>query len=371
MADETEFTGVGFFNCVGIIITLVVGFAFIFVLARTLMFIQKIIYKLRIIMKNSYIIEKACMGLPVNTNNRKEDYQDRRDVYRKEIIRSWNLRFSNVFKYVLDRYNHLIYILICRRRSKIDNLSLLKPQFSFYLMVWFLPFFIMWTLAIFIVGNDLTIEAGAAVGLSFVAGFFGSLISVVLTFWLHYFWNKNIWAAFERGSEDKMDEIEQLQRNIQVEVPGKGEDDDETKSLATNAPRVFNYKLTSRTAFLGGDSKPTKKGKNKIQNIQQTLLVPETQVTSEEQFRATFMTNFTKKTYATKLDDEEGKLQSSPQNEEAKSDTPTVAQDEPVAVYKMIRDRETLGDIKLIQQESSSIKNLQNIIFFFSLIVAI
>jgi hypothetical protein len=58
------------------------------------------------------------------------------------------------------------------------------------LMVWFLPFFIVWTLAIFIVGNDLTITAGMAVGFSMLAGLLGSLISTLLTFWFHYFWNK-------------------------------------------------------------------------------------------------------------------------------------------------------------------------------------
>ena len=112
MADEREFTGVGFFNVVGIIITVIIGFLFIFVLARTLMFLRKIIYKLRIIMKNSYIIEKACLGLPIDTGNRSEEYTERRDVFRNEIIRSWNLRFCNVFNYVLDRYNHLVYIIV-------------------------------------------------------------------------------------------------------------------------------------------------------------------------------------------------------------------------------------------------------------------
>jgi hypothetical protein len=57
-------------------------------------------------------------------------------------------------------------------------------------MIWFLPFFIIWTLAIFIVGTDLTITAGSAVGLAFVAAGVGSLLSTALTFWFHYFWNK-------------------------------------------------------------------------------------------------------------------------------------------------------------------------------------
>lgn len=109
MANNEDYSSVGFFNVSGIIITIIVGFMFLYALARTLTFLRKIIFKLRIVMKNSYIVEKACLGLPVDTGNHSTEYFERRDVYRKEILRSWNLRFSNVFKYVLDRYNHLVY----------------------------------------------------------------------------------------------------------------------------------------------------------------------------------------------------------------------------------------------------------------------
>lgn len=93
MADNDEYSSVSFFNVAGIVITMVVGFLFLFALARTTMFIRKISYKLRIVMKNSYVIEKACLGLPVDTGNRGDAYIERRDIYRKEILRSWNLRF--------------------------------------------------------------------------------------------------------------------------------------------------------------------------------------------------------------------------------------------------------------------------------------
>jgi len=112
MADSDDYSSVGFFNVIGIIITVIVGFLFLFALAQTLMFIRKIIFKLRIIMKNSYIIEKASLGIPVDTNNRSQEYTDRRDVYRKEILRSWNLGFCNVYKYTLDRYNHLVFMIL-------------------------------------------------------------------------------------------------------------------------------------------------------------------------------------------------------------------------------------------------------------------
>lgn len=59
MAGDNNFSNVGFFNIIGIIITAVVGFLFIFALASTFVFIRKVIFKLRIIMKNSYIIETA------------------------------------------------------------------------------------------------------------------------------------------------------------------------------------------------------------------------------------------------------------------------------------------------------------------------
>jgi hypothetical protein len=190
MTADDNFSDVGFFNVTGIIITAVVGFLFIFALARTFVFIRKIMFKLRIIMKNSYIIETARFGLPIDNENKSEQYYHKRDVLRKEIIRSWNLRFWNVFSFVLDRYNHLVYWMVWRKSKKSDVYNFLKPQFSFYLMVWFLPFFIVWTLAIFIVGNDLTITAGAAVGFSMLAGLLGSLINTLLTFWFHYFWNK-------------------------------------------------------------------------------------------------------------------------------------------------------------------------------------
>lgn len=203
----------------------------------------------------------------------------------------------------------------------------------------------------------------------------------MLTFWLHYFWNKNIWAAFERGSEEKIQAIEELDPNIAVEMPAINNEEDDNQSITTNVTRIFNYRLTSRNAFLGEEAKAQR---NRMRRIQNTLLVPESQVNTEDQFRATFMTNFTRRTLVTntRTEDEENKLQRSPQNmdtrlqsspehEEEKSEAQTMAQDEPLACYKMIRDRETLGDVRLIQQESESIRNIQNIFFFLLLIITL
>jgi len=116
-----------------------------------------------------------------------------------------------------------------------------------------------------------------------------------------------------------------------------------------------------------------------MRNGNGTLLVPETQITPEEQFRQTFMTNFTRKTMVTaRTDEEDSKLQGSPPNnndesEENKSNNSTNSNedDQVVAKYKILRDKETIGDAKLMEQESKTIKNLQNIIFFFLLIVSL
>ena len=139
---------------------------------------------------NSYIIERTSLGLPVDTGNRSEEYNKYRDTFREEIIRSWNLRFFNVFSYVLDRYNHLFYLMICWKKKQKENMSLLKPQFSFNLMVWFIPMFIIWLFAIFFVGIDLTMSSSMAIGYAILAAFLGSLLSIALTFWFHYFYTK-------------------------------------------------------------------------------------------------------------------------------------------------------------------------------------
>ena len=167
-------------------------------------------------------------------------------------------------------------------------------------------------------------------------------------------------------------EVEELQPNIRIEVPEKNQDI-ETQSAATGNPVIFNYKLSSRSKFLDGNS--DKNRKIRANNVNSpTLLIPETQLSSEEQFRATFMSNFTRRTHITaqtegennnflsnlQNNSEENKSNGAPQNEE---------DDQVVAKYKIIRDGETIGDSRLMEQESKSIKNLQNLIFFFLLII--
>ena len=69
-------------------------------------------------------------------------------------------------------------------------MSLLKPQFSFNLMIWFIPIFIIWLLSIFFVGVDITMSTSSAIGFAILVALIGSLLSIALTFWFHYFWTK-------------------------------------------------------------------------------------------------------------------------------------------------------------------------------------
>lgn len=123
---------------------------------------------------NSYILERASMGLPIDTSDKPPAFHKLKDRFKKEVVRSWNLRFRNVFSYVLDRYNHIIYVLICRKHRRKDKMNLLKPQFSFYLMIWTMPVFIIWLFSIFIVGTDLTLTIGLAGGYGILVSILGS-----------------------------------------------------------------------------------------------------------------------------------------------------------------------------------------------------
>lgn len=177
MAESDDYDDATFFNVIGIVITIVVGFIFLVDAMYTLFFIKKLIYKLRIIMKNSYILERACMGLPIDTENRSQTYTKMKEVLKEEVVRSWNLRFLNIFSYVLDRYNHFLYLLICCTHRKKDKMNLLRPQLSFYLMIWTLPVFMIWLFSIFMVGLDLTISMGIAMVYAFIVALLASIFS--------------------------------------------------------------------------------------------------------------------------------------------------------------------------------------------------
>lgn len=177
MANSDMYSEATFFNVIGVLITIVFGFLFLLDAMYTLFFIKKLIYKLRIIMKNSYILERACMGLPINIENRSEKYTQMREVFREEVVRSWNLRFINVLSYVLDRYNHIVYVLVCWKHRKRDKVNLLRPQFTFHIMIWTIPVFIIWLFSIFIVGTDLTISMGQAITYAFMVAILTSILS--------------------------------------------------------------------------------------------------------------------------------------------------------------------------------------------------
>lgn len=145
--------------------------------------------------------------------------------------------------------------------------------------------------------------------------------------------------------------------------------------MATNASRFVTYKLTSRNAFLGRNNEPQRNTSNvREARSTRTLLVPETNRTEEELFRQTFWSNFTKNGALTnRSEDGEETKNNSPEQEnpalQSNGFSTTAAQNQSVAKYKVIKDIETIGDGRLIEQEAKYTRNLYNLIFFFSLVI--
>lgn len=100
----------------------------------------------------------------------------------------------------------------------------------------------------------------------------------------------NIWAAFDRGCKEKIQEVDDLQQHARVEIDNNGEDL-ETQSINTNASRFVNYRITSRNAFYARNENNAQTGR--------TLLVPETSNNNDDLFRNTYQSNITRTVPAT------------------------------------------------------------------------
>lgn len=159
-----------------------------------------------------------------------------------------------------------------------------------------------------------------------------------------------------------------MQQYARVELDNQRPNEDlETQSLATNASRFMNYRLTSRNAFFAREQNE--------RQTQRTLLVPEgAERTSENWFRTTFMSNFTRTAGATARAEEneaEGDREAEGEGQEIIRDAPEERSNgfsnapppgqQSVAKYKMIKDQETIGDERLINQEAGSFRNIQNV----------
>lgn len=156
-----------------------------------------------------------------------------------------------------------------------------------------------------------------------------------------------------------------MQQFATVRLNNQNLGDVETQSVATNATRFVNYRVTSRNAFLGAGAVNETPDRNR-----RTLLVPDTSRTQEEQMRQTFMTNFSRSRPQTvQADEQDGEIQNSPEmGPEGQSNGFSAfggPQNQVVAKYKILKDNETIGDAKLIEQESKTVKHIHNIVFFF------
>lgn len=127
--------------------------------------------------------------------------------------------------------------------------------------------FMIWLFSIFMIGFDLTISMRMTIIYAVLISFVTSILSTKLTFCFYYLWNKNIWAAFERGCKEKIKMVEECNSYARVEVEIPATYESETQSMTTNFSRFMNYKLTSRNLFF------TKTIDTSRSN--QTLLIPD------------------------------------------------------------------------------------------------
>lgn len=137
-----------FFNLFGIFFTILMGILLLFLFSWSLAFLKLIMYKLRLVLKNASLKEKSYFPTIKHKTPR---YKKASIFLKHEILKSWNLKFINVFLITLSWYNHLFYWILCSwwHREK-NNVNLLKPRISFYALTWCISVFLFWTQALFL-----------------------------------------------------------------------------------------------------------------------------------------------------------------------------------------------------------------------------
>jgi len=173
----------------------------------------------------------------------------------------------------------------------------------------------------------------------------------------------NIFSAFERGSQDTITEVDELNQYARIEVEANNIEGSETQSVATNVSRFMNYRVTSRNAFYSRNED------NTTSQDGQTILVPESNRENEERFRNTIYSNFGRSravSARTNEDDVESRNNNFVDvgmNSNGFS-TYGLQPNQSVAKYKLVHDTTSIGDRKLLDQESSSYRNVQSLLFF-------
>ena len=146
-------------------------------------------------------------------------------------------------------------------------------------------------------------------------------------------------------------------------------DASETQSMATSASRFINYRVTSRNVFLNV---------NENNENDRTLLVPVSNELNDERFRITTQSGFNRNrgglTARTEGEGDEELHNAQAADPAFLSNGFSVAgnpQNTNIARYKIIRDGSSIGDRRLLDQESTTYKNIEYLFFFFAIILTL
>ena len=139
-SDTTTSSGV--VNYVGIVLTLAIVLSFVIFMSRTFKLLKVLLFKIRITIKN---VQRTHL-VPFNSRT----FYRVDDVYKREIVRSRDHSFRNILRYVLKRYNYVVYYVFFGRHEKdAEAINLLKPSQEFYLLTYVGSLYVLWTLANF------------------------------------------------------------------------------------------------------------------------------------------------------------------------------------------------------------------------------
>lgn len=151
---------------------------------------------------------------------------------------------------------------------------------------------------------------------------------------------------------------------VRVEI--EMNDESETQSMATNVSRFMNYRITPRAAFYGPAANDSRN--------RQTMLVPEANQTRDERFRNSVNSNYGRSRAVTaRTESDAGDTRTVHVIDVAMNSngfsTYGVQPGASVAKYKMVRDATSVGDTRLLDQESTSLKNTQSLIFYICVVL--
>jgi hypothetical protein len=100
-------------------------------------------------------------------------------LFKHEVRRGRNLNAVNIFRYLMYRYNYLVFYRW--RNRDLEELSLLRPNDAFLGFINVIGFLVVWFISIFLCSASNTdVSIGSGFGLGIVAALLGSIISVTI-----------------------------------------------------------------------------------------------------------------------------------------------------------------------------------------------